>query len=329
MKKIIALMLALVLALGLFAGCGSEQKENELVDFDVILDWYPNAFHAFLYTAQEKGYFEEAGLKVNIIAPAGYSDGLTFPAAGRAKIGLYYMNDVVTAYADEGMGIEIIGAATQQSLNVVCALKESGIASPADFKGKTIGYSGSPSLKAKIISMIASVGLKEEDVTLIDVGFDIVTALTTGTVDVVAGGMINSEVIEMQDKGYELNYWTWSEYGVPQEYNTVFVANKADFGSNPEIYNKFIEACKKGFADVKADPDAAMAIIMSHEDATNYALDEKLERQSLDVLLGIEADSGVEFTSMSKDVWNNDIKWMHENGLVNNLVDCTEFVNVG
>jgi putative hydroxymethylpyrimidine transport system substrate-binding protein len=41
-------------------------EEVELAEIDIMLDWYPNAVHSYLYVAQEKGYFEEEGVKVNI-----------------------------------------------------------------------------------------------------------------------------------------------------------------------------------------------------------------------------------------------------------------------
>ena len=51
-----------------------------------MLDWYPNALHAFLYEAQEKGYFAEEGLDVDIQSPAGVNDAMSMVAAGKADI---------------------------------------------------------------------------------------------------------------------------------------------------------------------------------------------------------------------------------------------------
>lgn len=337
MKKTIALLLAALLMLTLFASCsgGDEptqpstdvsEPSAQLTDFSVILDWYPNAFHAFLYTALEKGYFEEAGLNVTLTPPAGYSDALSFPAAGRAQAGLYYMDDVITAYVDQGMGIEIIGAATQQSLNVLIALGDSGIESPADFAGKTIGYTGSPILEAKVRQICRNAGLQDSDYTLIDIGFDIMTAITTKSVDVAAGGMLNSEVVELEHAGYDVTYWEWDEFGVPREYNTVFVVNKADYEADRTKYDAFITACQKGYADVAADPNAAIDLIMRQEDAENYALDREVQALGIARLIAVEQESGVPFLSMDKQVWNDVADWLAANDLISKTVDCSEFV---
>ena len=59
-KKLMALGMAAVLAFGA-AGCGggtdAKTDDTALEDFNIVLDWYPNAIHSFLYVAQEKGYF--------------------------------------------------------------------------------------------------------------------------------------------------------------------------------------------------------------------------------------------------------------------------------
>ena len=91
MKQKLALLLT---ALLLLTGCSSGgsgdtadgQDDGELETIDVVLDWYPNAVHAFLYEAEEKGYFAEEGLQVNILFPSNASDPLTMTAAGRADI---------------------------------------------------------------------------------------------------------------------------------------------------------------------------------------------------------------------------------------------------
>ena len=71
-KRILALLAAGTM---LLTGCGAQNAaqsdaansgSDDLQHLTVVLDWYPNALHAFLYEAQEKGYFAEEGLDVDI-----------------------------------------------------------------------------------------------------------------------------------------------------------------------------------------------------------------------------------------------------------------------
>ena len=108
MKKLLAMLLA---ALMLLTGCASGESGDgedqaaggagDLETIDVVLDWYPNAVHAFLYEAEEKGYFAEEGLDVNILFPSNTSDPLTMTAAGRADIGFYYQEEPWLGMRDE------------------------------------------------------------------------------------------------------------------------------------------------------------------------------------------------------------------------------------
>ena len=72
MKKFKYLSLVLVFVLLTLIGCTGKEQNKEsansgkLEDVDLVLDWYPNAIHSFIYVAMEKGYFKDEGLKVNI-----------------------------------------------------------------------------------------------------------------------------------------------------------------------------------------------------------------------------------------------------------------------
>lgn len=88
MKKFISVFVAVVTALS-FTGCGqtttSENKNLEKVT--VVLDWTPNTNHTGLFVAKEKGYFEDAGLDVEIQQPP--EDGATLMvSSGKAQFGI-------------------------------------------------------------------------------------------------------------------------------------------------------------------------------------------------------------------------------------------------
>ena len=110
MKKFLALLLA---ALMLLSGCSSggsagdtdsasgDAGDDGLREISVVLDWYPNALHTFIYDAIAKGYYEEEGLKVNVQFPSNANDAMSLVAAGQAEIGLYYQQDVTTERFDD------------------------------------------------------------------------------------------------------------------------------------------------------------------------------------------------------------------------------------
>ena len=206
MKKKLALALS---ALLLLTGCASAPAEEspaagqagtgeELRELNVVLDWYPNALHAFLYDAIEKGYYEEEGLQVNIQFPSNTNDAISLVAAGQAEIGLYYQQDVIIARANQDVPVKSIGAVVQAPLNIVLSLAEEDIHSPEDLVGRTIGYAGTELSEALIRSIMAYVGADSSDVEMIDVGFDLMSSMTTGNVDATIGCLVNHEVPQME-----------------------------------------------------------------------------------------------------------------------------------
>ena len=61
----------------------STASNGDLEDFSIVLDWYPNAVHSFIYTAIEKGYCAEEGLKCTCTVPANTNDAITMTAVDR------------------------------------------------------------------------------------------------------------------------------------------------------------------------------------------------------------------------------------------------------
>ena len=194
MKRMLAIVLLCVL---LLTGCGAANQESALQELDVVLDWYPNALHAFLYVAMEKGYFAEEGLKINIRFPSNANDAISLVAAGQADIGLYYQQDVIQARANQQVPVKSIGAVVQGPLNIVLSLQEKNITSAEDLVGKTIGYAGTELSEALVRSIMEYVGADSSDVTMIDVGFDLMSSMTTGSVDATIGCLVNHEVPQL------------------------------------------------------------------------------------------------------------------------------------
>ena len=330
MKRLFCLLLALSLTLCACAGSPSaapsgsepssatlgEAASGELQELDVVLDWYPNALHAFLYVAIDKGYFAEEGLKVNIRFPSNANDALSLVAAGRAQLGLYYQQDVILARANQDVPVKSIAAVVQSPLNIVLSLKEKGIASPTDLIGKTIGYAGTELSESLIRSIMENVGADSSDVTLIDVGFDLMSSMTTGNVDATIGCLVNHEVPQMEEEGFEVSYFELDDYGVPTYYEAVFLANDTMIQENPETLSAFLRACAKGFADMQADPEEALAILLANQNAENFPLSETVERKSMQTLLPLMETKDVSVLAQSEEMWQNNIDWLYTQGLI-------------
>ncbi len=300
------------------------EKSGELREMNVVLDWYPNALHTFIYTAIERGYYEEEGLDVHIQFPANDNDALALVAAGRAQIGLYYEHDIIQAVANQNVGIKSIGAVVQAPLNIILSLKEKNILSPKDLEGKTIGYSGTALSESLVYTMMQAVGASIDDVEMVNVGFELMSSMTTGNVDATIGCLVNHEVPELEHEGFEVNYFSVSDYGIPNYYEGVFLANNDMIENEPEVLEAFLRASAKGFEDFKADPYGCLDILLNNQNEENFPLTPEVEQQSCDTLLPLMETSDAEFLSQTEENWQANIDWMLENGLIDHAVDVSD-----
>ena len=330
MKRMISFILVCALLLCGCSTCPNNETNNEWKELDVVLDWYPNALHAFMYVAIENGYYEEEGLKVNIRFPANANDAISLVAAGQADIGLYYQQDVIQARANQDVPVKSIGAVVQGPLNIVLSLEEKNITGAEDLVGKTVGYAGTELSEALIRSIMQYVGADYSDVTMIDVGFDLMSSMTTGNVDATIGCLVNHEVPQMEEEGFSVNWFDLDDYGVPTYYEGVFLANDDAIEHDSETLKAFLRASAKGFADMKANPEEALQILLANQNEENFPLSETVERKSVEVLLPMMETANESFLSQSDECWQENIDWMLEQGLISETVALDEVrINLG
>lgn len=299
-------------------------EDKELREMNVVLDWYPNAIHAFLYDAIEKGYFEEEGLDVKIRFPANDNDAIALVAAGRAEIGLFYQQDTIQAVVNQGAGIKSIGAVCQTPLNVILSLKEKNVNSPKDFVGKTVGYGGTALSEAMVEAIMENVGEDPKSVNLQNVGFDLMSSMTTGQVDATIGCLVNHEVPQMEEEGFDVSWFQLTDYGMPNFYELVFLANDQMIEEEPETLRAFLRACGKGFDDFQADTEGVLNILLGNQSEENFPLSPTVEAKSAEVLLPRMETADAPFMSQTEENWKENIEWMKEHKLIDRVPDVSE-----
>lgn len=167
-------------------------------------------------------------------------------------------------------------------------------------------------------------GATLDDVELIDVGFDLMSAMTTGNVDATFGCFINHEVPALEEEGFAVDYMEVMDYGVPNYYALMLVTGEDQLEANRDKYTRFLRACQKGFADMQADPEEALGLLLANQDEENFPLTESVERRSFDVLLPIMETADAPFLSQDVSVWEENIDWLQKVGMIDAAFDPAE-----
>jgi putative hydroxymethylpyrimidine transport system substrate-binding protein len=330
----------LVCTLLLLSSCGKADKLNnnsqtgssntdnkQSHKLTIMLDWYPNAVHSFLYAAQQQGFFQEEGLDVEIKMPADSNDALKLVAANQIDLALSYQPQVLMARGEK-IPVRSIAAIVRHPLNHLMVPQAGSIHSPKELVGKQIGYSSIPLYEAMIRTMIQSDGGDPSSAKLIDVGFDLIPAISTGQVDAIMGGFINHEQLILEKEGHPVTSLNPTDYGVPDYYELVLVASEQGLQNSEAYFKKFLNAITKGQEFVEQNPKQALDLLIAHEDATS-PLDKEIEKKSLEILLPLMNAGDQSFGYQDPTSWEKVQLWLSTNDLLPEDIKAQEaFINL-
>jgi putative hydroxymethylpyrimidine transport system substrate-binding protein len=312
---LLACALAVACALGTSA-CGTKQdviSAAKTKPFTVMLDWFPNADHAALYTAIDRGYFRAVGLDVHAVVPAETAEPLKLLAAGKVDMAISYEPQLLLA-RDQGLRLVSVAALVQRPLTSIIALPGARVRKVADLAGKTVGTAGIPYQAAELRTALQSAGVNPSSVKVVNVGFNLVPAMLSGKVAATLGGFWNYEAIQLQLLHQHPLTIPVNRAGVPPYDELVMVVREADAHIRGQDLRGFLQALRRGERAVRADPRAAAALLVK----ANPSLNPRLELASIEQTLpaAVPANTSNPFGWQEPSAWASFGSWMLTRGLL-------------
>ena len=258
------LLIAGAIGVALLAGaCG---RDSDTVVF--MAGFKPQANLPFVaaYVAQEKGFFEEQGLEVEIRHSTGQH--LQLLMAGDVDFTTAAATSVLKRRSDPELPIVAFALFGQRGQQAYIALDESGIETVNDWEGKTFGYKVSP--PPDYLAMLRAANVDRSRITEVNAGFD-PRVLTEGRVDVLAVFKSNEPNI-IRGLGFEVKLWDPEEFGVPSM-GLTYITRQSIADEDPDRVERFTKATMKGLEYALANQDEAIEIVM------RYAPDEVRDHQ--------------------------------------------------
>ena len=233
----------------------------------VLLDWFVNPDHAALVIAKEKGLFAEAGLDVDLIAPADPSAPPRLVAAGQGDIAVTYQPQL-HVQVSEGLPLVRIATLAETPLNTLLALADGPVKSVADLKGRTVGFSVGGFEDALLATMLKQEGLSLSDIKLVNINFALSQSLIAGKVDAVIGAFRNFELNQLDIENRPGIAFYPEEHGVPV-YDELVAVAKSDRADDPTL-RRFVDALEKATLWLTNHPDEAWTVfVAAHPDLDN------------------------------------------------------------
>ena len=299
---------------------GHLKSEKEKVT--LLLEWFPNIDHVPLYVAKENGIFQEYGLNVELLWGGDPNAPIKLVAAGKYPFAVSYQQSVTIARAsEEVLPVKSIGLLVEHPLNTITFLKKTGIKTPADFKGKKIGYTVAP-LDVLLFNAIAeNNGLKKDDYELINIGTNIIAPLLTGKIQAVIGPFRNYEINMLKLEGAEADFFPLEKHGIPDYYELVIITNDSYLKNNKETAKKLMMAIKEAISFTKENPDKALQLFFKANPNASKELEKLAFRDTLDLFATTQVQS--------KEKWEAFTKFALEKGLITKTVKVEDlFINL-
>ena len=239
----------------------------------LMLDWFVNPDHGPIIVAQERGYFADVDLDVEIIAPADPSDPPKMVAAGQADLAVSYQPQL-HMQIHEGLPLKRVGTLVATPLNCLLVLEDGPIKTPADLAGRKVGFSVGGVEEAVLGTILRKHGVPLDDVELVNVNWSLSPSLMSGQVDAVIGAYRNFELNQMDIEGVAGRCFFVEEEGLPPYDELIYVANSDTM--DPDMIRRFLAATEKATQYMVNHPQASWELFSG----TSKELQDELNKRA-------------------------------------------------
>lgn len=308
--RILAGFVVAIAVLSTATACGSDSASDDTIRF--ALDWTPNTNHTGLFVAQQRGFFAESGLDVEIL-PYNNTAVDTVVDAGNAQFGISTHNSSTFSRASGAHTISVLAPLQRWATGIGVRAGRDDIASPKDLDGRTYAGFGDPGEEETLKQVIRNDG-GTGDFTSVTLGTSAYEAVYSGRADFTVS-YLAWEGIEAEHHGTPMKYFDYTDFGFPEAYAIVVDANEDWLAENPERAAKFVRALQRGYQAAAEDPDAAARdLIEANPGAFN---DEQLVIESQRMLADrYMKDADGKVGTQTLEQWAGNSGFLYRSGLL-------------
>ncbi len=261
-RKLMTIVLAAAMSVAATAAMAADKLALQL-------KWVTQAQFAGYYVAKDKGFYKEENLDVEIKPGGPDIAPVQVLAGGGADVVLDWMPSAL-ASREKGVALVNIAQPFKTSGMMLTCRKDSGISSPADFKGKTLGvwFFGN---EYPFLSWMSQLGIatdgSADGVKVLKQGFN-VDPILQKQADCVST-MTYNEYWQIIDAGLsedDLVVFKYEDQGVATLEDGIYVLE--DKLKDPAFEDKmvrFVRASMKGWKFAEANPDEAADIVLEND----------------------------------------------------------------
>lgn len=327
-RKITVIFLAAVVVLATLLGGAwwvtwRQQRPSQLERISLRLQWLHQAQFAGFYVAKEKGYYRDAGLDVTINGGGQDFNAVTLVASGSDDIGIWTADQVMLALARE-IPVRPVGVVFDRSLAAFMVRRTSGIHTPKDFEGRTVGMYYGYDSETIYLALLKRFNVDRTKIQETALQYDLGRFLSD-EVQVWPAYVIN-QPLAVKAAGIEVDLLRPEQFGIRYYSDTIIVAQKT-LAERRGMVSRFLAASERGWRYAIEHRDETTDIVLKMDPHLNR----EHQRKMLDVVADYLRPSGPLF-EMDRDVWRSIGSLLVEQGLlkkVPNLEGLMDFQLAG
>ena len=284
-------------------------------DVTVKLHWQHQFQFAGIYAAKELGFYDEAGINVEI--ETGFTHPYDEVENGEVEFGLSGTG-IVVEYL-KGRPLVALGATFQNSPYVWLVRDDSGIYSADDFAGKTL-------TRQSYADDLAAIFLKQ-DIDTSKIHFTAPEAsdiddLIAGRVDALTA-YISNEPFRMAERGIPYRTIAPKDYGI-NFYSDILFTSRQYLEQHPDTVKAFRNATYRGWRYAADNPGAMIDLILDKYNTQNKSRAHL--RFEAEQLLKLSLYPTVEFGHMTRSRWQKIASTYRDLGLYDEISGLDDFL---
>ena len=238
------------MALAFAAVGGAHAFAQAPVKVKMRLDWKGGAQHAPFYLGQQRGFYKQEGIDLEVISGSGSSDTIKQIGSKAVEFGLVDALVLVQG-VQQRVPAKSLAAYYQRTPIVLISPKAKPVTDPRQLlEGIRLGSKKGSATFQGLVALLSANGMQLEQIKLVDIGFG-VQPLLVKQVDAIMGFSMN-EPIEAESAGMPVTLMPISNYGV-KTYGLTIASNPDFMQQKPEVVKGFMKATVRSVAETMKD----------------------------------------------------------------------------
>lgn len=279
MKKMFLIFLVfVVLSSILFMGC-TQKTDSDKDNVKLRLKWIHQSQFGGFHTAEQKGFYEQNGIDVDIIPGGAESPSIIMVASGSEDFGVVGMGQLMEARAK---GVPVVALMNIYRKNpLIWFSVNPNITKAEDFVGKKVGVTVGSNSDILFRAMLKEADVDINQIEIVPVKYDI-SILLAGKIDAYEGYLIN-QPLSARKYGFDTYIINPTDYGI-NFYGDVLFTTEKMIEQNPDLVRRFVNASLEGWKYAYNNPDESVSYTLKYSDQLTLEHETEMMYGSLELI---------------------------------------------